>query len=97
MPEVVRVLFLVELVAPFVLTSWREETTMLWISDLHLLLPFYLSMVKHRWGQMTMLAVTHHPTEGRRPAERACDMDQSGELDPGGVHDTGRSGEEDPG
>ena len=41
--------------------------------------------------------VAHQPTGDRQPEERTCDMDQSGELDPGGVHDTGRSGEEDPG
>ena len=41
--------------------------------------------------------VTHHPTGGRRPVERAGDMGRSGELDPGGEHDAGRSGEEDPG
>ena len=28
--------------------------------------------------------------------ERACDMDQSGEVDLGGAHDTGRSDEDDP-
>ena len=41
--------------------------------------------------------VAHQPTGDRQPEERTCDMDQSGELDPGGVHDMGRSGEEDPG
>ena len=49
----------------------------------------------HKWTEDSIVA--HQPTGDRQPEERTCDMDQSGELDPGGAHVTGRSGEEDPG
>ena len=41
--------------------------------------------------------VTNHHTGGGRLAEPMGNMDQNDELDPGGAHDAGRSGEEDPG
>ena len=46
---------------------------------------------------MTWETVTNRHTGGVRLSAPTGYMDWSDELDPGGAHDTGRSGEEDPG
>ena len=48
--------------------------------------------VVEEWGN-----VRPYPPGGGRLAEWMGKMNRSGELDPGGAHDTGRSSEEDPG